>query len=224
MVKFNIPTSDPGYSNGVFNIPLTGHLPPLVTNGMVIDGSTQPGFTSKPLIVVDGSRIIPETFTSTSGLLIYSANNYVKNVSFHGFNWNGLTLEYADATNNTIAGCWLGLDSTGSNAAPNAFQGILLAQGASRNTIGGTNALARNVISGNSQYGFWISDTNTTGNVILGNYIGTDANARSPYPTHWAASACSRVPLARLLAARMPSRGTSSPATSMPASGFPALE
>ena len=176
MVKFSIPTSDPGYSNGVFNIPLTGHLPPLVTNGMVIDGSTQPGFTSKPLIVVDGSRIIPETFTSTSGLLIYSANNYVKNVSFHGFNWNGLTLEYADATNNTIAGCWLGLDSTGSNAAPNAFQGILLAQGASRNTIGGTNALARNVISGNSQYGFWISDTNTTGNVILGNYIGTDAN------------------------------------------------
>ena len=174
-VKFNIPTSDPGYSNGVFNIHLTGYLPPLVTNGMVIDGSTQPGFTSKPLIVVDGSQIIPETFTPTSGLLIYSASNQVKNVSFQGFNWNGLTLEYADATNNTIAGCWLGLDSSGSNAAPNAYQGILIDQGASRNTIGGTNALARNVISGNSQYGLWISDTNTTGNVVLGNYIGTDA-------------------------------------------------
>jgi hypothetical protein len=175
MVKFNIPTSDPSYSNGVFNIHLTGCLPPLVTNGMVIDGSTQPGFTSKPLIVVDGSQIILETFTPTSGLLIYSGSNQVKNVSFQGFNWNGLTLEYADATNNTIAGCWLGLDSTGSNAAPNAYQGILMVQGASRNTIGGTNALARNVISGNSQYGLWISDTNTTGNVVLGNYIGTDA-------------------------------------------------
>jgi titin len=85
-----------------------------------------------------------------------------------------LTLEYADATSNTIAGCWLGLDSTGSNAAPNAFQGILFVQGASRNIIGGTNATARNVISGNSQYGLWMSDNNTTGNVILGNYIGTD--------------------------------------------------
>ena len=175
MVKFDIPTSDPGYSNGVFTIHLTGHLPPLVTNGMVIDGSTQPGFTSKPLIVVDGSQIIPETFTSTSGLLIHSASNQVKNVAFQGFNWNGLTLEYADATNNTIAGCWLGLDFTGTNPAPNAFQGVLIHRGASRNTIGGTNMLARNVISGNSQYGLWISDTNTTGNVVLGNYIGTDA-------------------------------------------------
>ena len=127
VVKFNIPTSDPGYSNGVFNIHLTGHLPPLVANGMVIDGSTQPGFTGKPLIVVDGSQIIPETFTSDTGLLIYSSSNQMKNISFTGFDWNGLTLVYADATNNTISGCWLGLDSTGTNAAPNAYQGILIA-------------------------------------------------------------------------------------------------
>ena len=175
-VRFNIPVSDPGYSNGVFNIHLTGHLPPLANNSLVIDGSTQPGFAGKPLIVVDGSKIIPETFTSNSGLLIYSAGNQVKNISFNGFNWNGLTLRFPDATNNTIAGCWLGLDATGSNAAPNAFQGILLDTGASRNIIGGTNALARNVLSGNTQYGVLISGTNTTGNVILGNYIGTDAS------------------------------------------------
>ena len=180
MVRFNIPASDPGYSNGVFNLRLTGHLPVLATNGMVIDGSTQPGFAGKPLIVVDGSQIIPETFTSNSGLLIYSANNQVKNISFHGFNWNGLTLEYADATNNTIAGCWLGPDATGSNAAPNAHQGIFLVLGAGHNIIGGTNATARNVISGNLEYGLWMSDTNTTGNLILGNYIGTDAGGRRP--------------------------------------------
>ena len=175
IVRFNTPVSDPGYSNGVFNIHLTGHLPPLANNAMVIDGSTQPGFTGKPLIVVDGSQIIPETFTSNSGLLIYSSSNQVKNISFQGFNWNGLTLEYADATNNTIAGCWLGLDYTGTNTAPNALQGILIFDGASGNFVGGTNALARNVLSGNTQYGVLISGTNTAGNVILGNYIGTDA-------------------------------------------------
>ena len=174
-VRFNIPPSDPGYSNGVFNLRLTGHLPPLATNGMVIDGSTQPGFTGKPLIVVNGALILPETFTSNSGLLIYSASNQVRNISFQGFNWNGLTLEYADATNNTIAGCWLGLDASGSNAAPNAHQGILFGPGASGNTIGGTSAAARNIISGNGEYGLWMSDTGTVGNVILGNYIGTDA-------------------------------------------------
>jgi hypothetical protein len=178
-VRFNIPASDSGYSNGVFNIHLTGHLPPLVTNGMVIDGSTQPGFAGKPLIFVDGSQIIPETFTSNSGLLIYSSSNQIKNISFSGFNWNGLTLEFADATNNTIAGCWLGLDATGTNAAPNAYQGIYLESGASENIIGGTNALSRNVISGNAQYGIWMSDANTTGNTILGNYIGTDASGSS---------------------------------------------
>lgn len=181
-VKFNIPNGDPGYSNGVFNIHLTGHLPPLVANGTVIDGSTQPGFASKPLIVVDGSQIILETFTSNSGLLIYSASNQVKNISFSGFNWNGLTLEFADATNNTIAGCWLGLGVNGSTSASNAYQGILFSLGASHNTIGGTNALARNVISGNGQYGLWMSDTNTTGNVILGNFIGTDASGSNAVP------------------------------------------
>jgi parallel beta-helix repeat protein len=178
VVKFNIPMSDPGYSNGVFNIHLTGYLPPLVSNGMVIDGSTQPGFAGNPLIVVDGSQMIPEAYApgTVTGLLIYSSSNQVKNISFQGFNWNGLTLEYAAATNNTIAGCWLGLGSAGTDAAPNAYQGIFFVQGAGHNIIGGTNALARNVISGNSQYGLLMSDSNTTGNVILGNYIGTDAS------------------------------------------------
>ena len=170
IVRFNIPVTDPGYSNGVFNIHLTGQLPTLAANGMVIDGSTQPGFANKPLIVVDASQIIPETITSDT-FLIYSASNQVKNVSFTGFNWNGLTLEYADATNNTIAGCWFGVDPTGTNAAPNANQGILIAGGASRNIIGGSN-----VLSGNLQYGIFITDSNTTGNVVLGNYIGTAAN------------------------------------------------
>ncbi|MGA2243543.1 MAG: M12 family metallopeptidase [Verrucomicrobiota bacterium] len=174
-VTFNIAATDPGYSNGVFNIHLTGMLPPLVANGMVMDGSTQPGFTSQPLIVVDASQIIPETFTSDT-FLIYSSGNQLKSIALTGFDWNGLTLIYTDATSNTISGCWLGLDATGTNAAPNAYQGVLLAAGASGNTIGGAGALARNVISGNSQYGVFITDSNTAGNVVLGNFIGTDAS------------------------------------------------
>jgi hypothetical protein len=168
-VQFNIPAGDPGHSNGVYYIHLSGHLPPLVSNGMVIDGSTQPGFAGKPIIVVDASQIIRETFTSDT-VLIYSSSNRVKNISFTGFDWNGVTLLYPDATNNTIAGCWLGVDATGTNAATNAYQGILVGSGASRNIICGSN-----VLSGNAQYGVYITDSNTTGNVVLGNYIGTTA-------------------------------------------------
>jgi parallel beta-helix repeat protein len=171
VVTFNIPTSDPGYSNGVYNIHLTGMLPPLVANGMVIDGSTQPGYAGKPLIVLDGSQILPETFTSDTGLLVYSASNQVKDVSFSGFIWNGLTFEYPNATNNTVSGCWIGADATGTNAAPNAFQGILVTSGASHNTFGSSN-----VISGNAQYGVYITGSNTVGNVVAGNYIGVNAN------------------------------------------------
>jgi len=180
-VKFNIPVSDPGYSNGVYNIHLTGHLPPLVANGMVIDGATQPGFINQPVIFVDASQIIPETFTSDT-VLVYSSSNQLRNIAFTGFNWNGVTLLYPDATNNTISGCWFGVASTGTNAAPNAYQGILIAAGAGGNIIGGTNALQRNVLSGNSQYGVFITDSNTTGNVVLGNYIGTDASGSNGIP------------------------------------------
>lgn len=172
-VIFNIPVSDPGYSNGVFNIHLTGMLPPLVSNGMVIDGSTQPGFAGKPLIVIDGSQILPETYTSDTGLLVYSSSNQVKDVSFSGFVWNGLTFVYPYATNNTVSGCWLGVDATGTNPAPNAFQGILVASGSSHNTFGPSN-----VISGNAQYGIFITGTNTTDNVIMGNFIGTDPSGK----------------------------------------------
>lgn len=168
VVTFDIPTSDPGYSNGVYNIHLTGMLPPLVANGMEIDGSTQPGYAGKPLIIVDGSQILPETYTSDTGLLVYSSSNQVKDISFSGFVWNGLTFTYADASNNTVAGCWIGVDSTGTNPAPNAYQGILVTSDSGHNTF------ARNVISGNSQYGIYIGGTNTGGNVIENNYIGTD--------------------------------------------------
>jgi hypothetical protein len=174
-IRFDIPTSDAGYANGVFTIHLTGMLPPLVVNGTVIDGSTQPGFTGDPVIFVDASQILPETYTSDT-FLIYSADNQIKNLAFSGFDWNGMTLIYADATNNAISGCWFGVDATGTNAAPNAYQGIFITDGASRNIIGGTNALERNVISGNSEYGILITGSNTTDNIILGNYIGTDAS------------------------------------------------
>ena len=75
---------------------------------------------------------------------------------------------------NVIRGNYIGLNAAG-NALGNSESGIDIASGANGNTIGGITASARNVISANAVSGIDISDAGTNGNVILGNYIGTDA-------------------------------------------------
>lgn len=179
-ITFNIPTSDPNYAGGVFTIYLTGHLPPFVVDGTNIDATTQPGYAGTPLIVLDGSKILPEA-GSVPGLLMYAASSTVKGLSFQRFPWVGLAMLLPDAHHNQVCACHFGVNAAGS-AAPNVKQGIQISNGAYSNTIGGTTAAERNVISGNTEYGIWISGATTTGNVVPGNYIGTNASGLAAVP------------------------------------------
>ena len=72
-------------------------------------------------------------------------------------------------------GNYIGTDNSGTVPLPNVDDGVLINAGASRNTIGGTAAGAGNVIPGNDHNGVDISDTTTTGNLVQGNFIGTNA-------------------------------------------------
>ncbi len=182
-ITFNIATNDAGYSNGVWTIKPTGEFPALVTDGTVIDGGTQPGFVNHPVVALDGSALAPEAFSS-SGLYIYAANCSVKKLAFNRFTFSGVILSTISATNNAIVGCNIGIDAAGTNAAPNAYQGVIVSLAASNNRIGGTNATDRNLLSGNTQYGVYISDSNTTGNAVLGNYIGLDITGTRAIPNH----------------------------------------
>lgn len=182
-ITFNIPTGDPNHANGVFTIRPTGHLLPLVVDSTTIDGTTQLGYAGSPLIVLDGSQILPEAEAvpdSIPGMFVYAANCIVKGLSIQRFPWVGMAFLYSDAHNNSVRGCWFGLDYTGAASAPNKYQGIQISNGANFNTVGSTTD--RNVISGNTQYGIWISDATTTGNVVLGNYIGTSADGLAAVP------------------------------------------
>ena len=58
--------------------------------------------------------------------------------------------------------------------ASNEGSGVVVESESSHNTIGGSVGV-RNVIGGNGEHGILISGADTDGNVVTGNYIGTDS-------------------------------------------------
>ncbi len=88
----------------------------------------------------------------------------------------GLRMTGSGANGNIVQGNFIGTDTAGTGAAGNAADGIFL-DGASGNTIGGADAGARNLISGNRGSGVQV--LSGSANVVLGNYIGTDRTGRA---------------------------------------------
>jgi hypothetical protein len=91
-----------------------------------------------------------------------------------GNNDDGVFITGASATMNVVQGNFIGADVNGTADLGNAFNGVRIA-GAQGNTIGGTTAAARNVISGNDENGLGIN-SGASGNQVQGNFIGTDVN------------------------------------------------
>ena len=130
--------------------------------GLAADGTSLVGAQAVGLWI-EGSR------NNTIGGTDLRAANVISGNSNEGFD-----IGTAQSTGNTVAGNYIGTDRTGLLPRPNGI-GVLLDGGANNNTIGGTTAGTRNIISGNSTFGVNITDAGTTGNTVVGNYIGTNA-------------------------------------------------
>jgi hypothetical protein len=79
------------------------------------------------------------------------------------------------ATGNVVSGNYIGVDASGVAAIPNNRHGVYITEDARNNVIGGNTEGERNVISGNGHAGVWIGgdlSEITSGNTVLGNYIG----------------------------------------------------
>ena len=159
--------NNPGSINTIaFNIPGTGPFTiaplsqlPSITTPVIIDGTTQPGYTNAPIIELSGVNV------GGTGLNINAGNSTVRGLAVNRWG-SGVVLNTNG--NNVIEGNYIGTNVAGTAAAANT-NGIVA--NSPNNRIGGTTAAQRNIISGNTGNGLSLSGSNNT---VLGNYIGTN--------------------------------------------------
>jgi len=147
---------------------------PTVTDPVTIDGNSQ--CATPPCIKVDGSGVPNPGDVTLNALTVAAGSSVIRGLVFSNWPIGGLQLEGA-VGGNLVEGNHFGVDFNGTTHTPLSGTGIEIES--PDNAIGGTTLAARNLISGNSQYGIAITGTNATGNTVAGNYIGTNAAGTS---------------------------------------------
>jgi CSLREA domain-containing protein len=181
-INFNIPASG---TRQAINVGGTGNgaLPALI-RPMTINGFSEPGATQNTLangdnatvlIALDGAGAGP----NADGILVgpTGAGSTIRGLDVFDFSLNGIELQGGGVT---IAGDDVGFDTTGT-PGPNHNDGVHISNSNS-STIGGTTPAARNVISGNRFAGVRIvgnTASPATGNLVEGNFIGTDTSGKA---------------------------------------------
>ncbi|MCK4614962.1 MAG: right-handed parallel beta-helix repeat-containing protein, partial [Thermoplasmata archaeon] len=94
---------------------------------------------------------------------------------------SGVEISGEGTEGNKVTGNYIGTDKDGKEVLPNSVGAYILG-GASDNKIGGKEAGERNIISGNTECGVKIMSEGTTGNILQGNYIGTDKDGKEALP------------------------------------------
>jgi hypothetical protein len=162
-----------------FDIPGTGpfvisplSVLPTIAHPTIIDGYSQPGASPNTLQIGDNAVILIQIDGSAAGfpngLTITAGASTVQGLSITDFSAG---IELTGAGGNVISGNFIGTDPTGTLFEGNSA-GVLL-EDVGNDLIGGSTPDARNVISANS-VGIEMFFP-SSGNLIQGNYIGTDA-------------------------------------------------
>ena len=149
---------------------------PVISDPVLIDGWSQggSGYTGSPLIEINGAL----AGNNIIGLNITAGNSTVRGLVINGFIGGSFTagIRLQTGGNNWVYGNYIGTNFAGDTRVANQ-RGIWIDNGSSNNRIG-TNAdsvddtAERNVISSNIDQNIWIYQPTTTGNKIMGNYIG----------------------------------------------------
>jgi hypothetical protein len=134
--------------------------------------------------------------TKDGVLITSSPNNAIQDCVIAGNKLNGIEITGSGAATNLIGagntananvgtptstGDFIGVDISGTIAVPNLLDGVLIHASANHTTLSG-DVISAN--SGNGVHitgtGFVTAGTGTTGNILLGNFIGTDLTGTKP--------------------------------------------
>ncbi|TLY30810.1 MAG: hypothetical protein E6K56_06375 [Ignavibacteria bacterium] len=137
---------------------------PDITSPVVIDGTTQPGFSGTPIVELNGSNV-------QNGLTILAGNSTVRGLVMNRFQASAIFI--STLGDNVIETNFIGLNTTGDSAMPNQGNGVFISR-SPNNRIGDTTFASRNVISANMKPNIAIAFGGSNGNIVRGNYIGTD--------------------------------------------------
>lgn len=132
----------------------------------------------------DGTASLPNHI---AGIQVYSgSNNTIGGLVIEARNiisGNGVGISISGASvaseGNVVLGNFIGTNAQGTISLGN-LDGVRISVNATNNTIGGTTPEARNVISGNTQYGIRLEGSGVAGNDVSGNFIGLGADGTSP--------------------------------------------
>lgn len=148
---------------------------PTITDPTIVDGQTQPGYSSGSLIEISGASAGP----GVDGLVVTGSMCFIRGLVIRGFQpgflgggGNGIVLQGGGGAR--LLDNRIGTDRTGTVAVGNGASGVLIF-GSSNNVLGTTIGGVRpNIISGNGD-GIRIVGSSDR-NEITGNLIGTDVN------------------------------------------------
>ena len=113
--------------------------------------------------------------------LIGGTTTAARNLVSGNIQFSGIAISGSTATNNRVEGNYVGTDVTGTVAVGNGNDGIYVGNSSgvpgspSNCTVGGTTPGAGNLVSGNGGNGVEIYGPNASGNLVQGNFIGTNA-------------------------------------------------
>ncbi len=140
--------------------------------GTDANGATALGNSTAGVLVTNAANNTIGTAKLNSGNTIGTAN------LISGNRGEGVQITGLGSTNNLIAGNFIGTNSLGTARLGNTARGVFI-DGSPKNTIGGVDTTLRNIISANNADGVYLSGTEASKNLILGNYICTNVDGRA---------------------------------------------